>query len=184
MRKDILKPMFVTILIILKNRLLHMQTKQESRLHGVFGLGKKLAEAYNDHPVGTYAYRANKSVDYPTPKPIELLERIINASSKPGDLIMDFFAGSGTTLIAAEEMGRRWIGCGIGKLSIYTIQRRLLTMKNHLVSFSLIEVYFADDIKSQDGYMLSIGRKNILSNKIKVVYIDIFGNEFKEVLEV
>jgi len=102
-------------------------------------IGKKeLAEAYNDFPVGTYAYRANKSVDYPTQKPIELLERIVNASSNPGDIVMDFFAGSGTTLIAAEKLNRRWIGCDIGKLSIYTIQRRLLTMENHSPSFCLV----------------------------------------------
>jgi len=102
-------------------------------------IGKKeLAKAYNDYPVGTYAYRANKSVDYPTQKPIELLERIINASSNPGDIVMDFFAGSGTTLVAAEKLGRRWIGCDIGKLSIYTIQRRLLTMGKHAKPFCLV----------------------------------------------
>lgn len=102
-------------------------------------IGKKdLAKAYNDYPVGTYAYRANKSVDYPTQKPIELLERIINASSNPGDIVMDFFAGSGTTLVAAEKLGRRWIGCDIGKLSIYTIQRRLLTMGRQAEPFCLV----------------------------------------------
>lgn len=102
-------------------------------------VGKKdLAQAYNDYPVGTYAYRANKSVDYPTQKPIELLERIINASSNPGDIVMDFFAGSGTTLVAAEKLGRKWIGCDIGKLSIYTIQRRLLTLEKQASAFSLI----------------------------------------------
>lgn len=102
-------------------------------------IGKKdLAKAYNDYPVGTYAYRANKSVDYPTQKPIELLERIINASSNPGDIVMDFFAGSGTTLVAAEKLGRRWIGCDIGKLSIYTIQRRLLTMERPAEPFCLV----------------------------------------------
>lgn len=102
-------------------------------------IGKKeLAKAYNDYPVGTYAYRANKSVDYPTQKPIELLERIINASSNPGDIVLDFFAGSGTTLVAAEKLGRKWIGCDIGKLSIYTIQRRLLTMNNYKPSFYLL----------------------------------------------
>lgn len=102
-------------------------------------IGKKdLAKAYNDYPVGTYAYRANKSVDYPTQKPIELLERIINASSNPGDIVMDFFAGSGTTLVAAEKLGRRWIGCDIGKLSIYTIQRRLLTTGGQEKPFCLV----------------------------------------------
>ena len=102
-------------------------------------IGKKdLAKAYNDYPVGTYAYRANKSVDYPTQKPIELLERIINASSNPGDIVMDFFAGSGTTLVAAEKLGRRWIGCDIGKLSIYTIQRRLLITGVQAKPFCLV----------------------------------------------
>ena len=68
----------------------------------------------------------DENVDYPTQKPEKLLEKIIRASSKKGDLIMDFFCGSGTTLAVAEKLGRRWIGCDIGKLSIYTIQKRLL----------------------------------------------------------
>lgn len=67
-----------------------------------------------------------ENVDYPTQKPERLLERIIRASSKKGDLIMDFFCGSGTTLAVAEKLGRRWVGCDIGKLAIYTIQKRLL----------------------------------------------------------
>lgn len=47
---------------------------------------------------------------YPTEKPIELLDRIIEASSNPGDLVLDCYAGSGTTLAAASNLGRRWIG--------------------------------------------------------------------------
>lgn len=74
------------------------------------------------NPVGA----ERKEVDYPTQKPEALLERILLASTKPGDLVMDFFAGSGTTLAVAEKMGRKWIGCDIGKLSIYTTQKRML----------------------------------------------------------
>ena len=48
--------------------------------------------------------------EYPTQKPIELLEIIIKASSNPGDIVLDFFCGSGTTLVAAAKLGRRWIG--------------------------------------------------------------------------
>jgi len=63
---------------------------------------------------------------YPTENSEQLLERVISAFSKKNDLIMDVFAGSGSTLIVAEKLGRRWIGCDIGKLAIYTTQKRLL----------------------------------------------------------
>lgn len=71
---------------------------------------------------------SSQYLDYPTQKPEGLLERIINATTKEGDLVMDFFAGSGTTLAVAEKLNRRWIGVDIGKLSLYTIQKRLLTL--------------------------------------------------------
>ncbi|RLB74572.1 MAG: hypothetical protein DRH03_00735 [Deltaproteobacteria bacterium] len=70
--------------------------------------------------------QAKERVDYPTQKPEALLERIILASSNPGDLVMDVFAGSGTTAAVAEKLGRRWITCDFGKHAIYTVQRRLL----------------------------------------------------------
>ena len=63
---------------------------------------------------------------YPTQKPEALLERIILASSSSNDLIIDCFAGSGTTPAVAEKLNRRWISCDFGKHSIYTQQRRLL----------------------------------------------------------
>jgi DNA modification methylase len=66
---------------------------------------------------------------YPTQKPSELLERIIKGSSSEGDIVLDAFAGSGTTCAVAESLGRRWIGIDCGKLSIYTIQKRLLNLK-------------------------------------------------------
>jgi len=69
---------------------------------------------------------AKERVDYPTQKPEKLLERIIKASTNEGDLVLDFFCGSGTMLAVAEKLGRRWIGCDIGKLAIYTTQKRLL----------------------------------------------------------
>ncbi len=70
------------------------------------------------------------NASYPTENPEELLERVIKAGSDENDLVMDVFAGSGTTLAVAEKLGRRWIGCDIGKLSIYTIQKRLLEIQN------------------------------------------------------
>ena len=69
---------------------------------------------------------------YATQKPEKLLERIISASSNPGDLVADFFAGSGTTLAVAEKMGRKWIGSDLGKFSINTARKRLITVQREL----------------------------------------------------
>ena len=63
---------------------------------------------------------------YPTQKPEKLLKRIILASTREGDLVMDFFSGSGTTAVVAEKLSRRWILCDVGKLSYYVCQKRLL----------------------------------------------------------
>ncbi len=73
---------------------------------------------------------AGEHIDYPTQKPEALLERIIKASSNEGDIVMDFFAGSGTTLSAAEKLNRKWIGCDCGKFAIYTIQKRILNLSS------------------------------------------------------
>lgn len=77
---------------------------------------------------------------YPTENPEELLERVILSATKDPSkaikegrdvpLVMDFFAGSGTTLAVAEKLGRRWVGCDIGKFSMYTMQKRLLNLQN------------------------------------------------------
>lgn len=61
---------------------------------------------------------------YPTEKNIDMLKRIIETSSRKGDLVLDGFAGSGTTLVAAEELGRQWIGIDIGNEAIATIINR------------------------------------------------------------
>jgi DNA modification methylase len=63
---------------------------------------------------------------YPTQKPEALLERIILASSNPGDLVADFFSGSGTTVAIARRLSRRWLACDISPIAINTTRRRLL----------------------------------------------------------
>jgi hypothetical protein len=67
------------------------------------------------------------SSGYPTEKPQRLVERVIKASSNAGDVVLDCFMGSGSTLRAAEHLGRRWIGVDCGKLAIHTATRDLLT---------------------------------------------------------
>ena len=62
---------------------------------------------------------------YPTQKPLTLLERIINASSNPGDVVLDPFCGCGTAVHAAEKLGRRWVGIDVTHLAISLVERRL-----------------------------------------------------------
>lgn len=69
---------------------------------------------------------------YPTENPEELLERVIESSSKRGELVIDAFVGSGTTLAVAEKLSRRWIGIDCGKLAIYTTQKRMLNLKKEI----------------------------------------------------
>ncbi len=68
---------------------------------------------------------------YPTEKNIEMLKVIIQASSNPDDIVLDCFAGSGTTLVAAEALGRRWIGIDNSEAAIEIIQKRLLSTKRN-----------------------------------------------------
>ena len=63
---------------------------------------------------------------YATQKPEKLLERMIKISSDPDDLVADFFCGSGTALAAAENLGRRWIGCDMGRWGVHITRKRLL----------------------------------------------------------
>ena len=74
--------------------------------------------------------KERKMVNYPTQKPEELLARIIKASTNEGDLIMDFFGGSGTSMAVAEKLGRCWITCDLGKLSYLTMQKRILQIQD------------------------------------------------------
>ena len=76
--------------------------------------------------------QANESCDYPTQKPEALLERIIKASSNEGDLVADFFVGSGTTAAVAEKLGRKWIATDLGKFAIHTTRKRMIGVQRQL----------------------------------------------------
>lgn len=113
-----------------KEKAIEEATKNRPQTAWSVWIGKEdLAQKFNDHPVGTYAYTEHEKFGYPTQKPEQLLGRIINASSKEGDIVLDAFAGSGTTLAVAEKLGRRWVGIDCGKLAIYSIQKRLINLR-------------------------------------------------------
>lgn len=72
--------------------------------------------------------QSSERLGYPTQKPEEIAGRIIGAASNPGDIVLDAFAGSGTTAAVAEKLGRRWITMDCGKLAIYVTQKRLFCL--------------------------------------------------------
>jgi len=77
---------------------------------------------------------AIERVDYPTQKPEALLERIIKASSNEGDIVADFFCGSGTTAAVAEKLGRKWIVTDLGKFAVHTTRKRMIQVQRQLKS--------------------------------------------------
>ncbi len=77
-------------------------------------------------PINSQAHEAQ---GYKTQKPEALLERIIKASSNSGDLVADFFCGSGTTAAVAEKLGRKWIATDLGKFGIHTTRKRLIQVQ-------------------------------------------------------
>lgn len=72
--------------------------------------------------------QAHERLGYDTQKPEALLERVIRLATEPGDLVADFFCGSGTTAAVAEKLGRRWLACDLGRFAIHTTRKRLLNI--------------------------------------------------------
>ena len=92
----------------------------------------EVTENKADNFIELPALRGDKKLGYPTQKHEDLLERIIKASSNDGDLVADFFCGSGTTLAVAEKLGRKWIGSDLGKFSIHTTRKRMIGVQREL----------------------------------------------------
>lgn len=89
--------------------------------------GKALEDWWDDIFTGD-RYRA-EMVGYPTQKPEKLLSRIIEMTTNEGGLVGDFFMGSGTTIVTAEKLGRRWIGSDLGRFAVHTARKRLLDIE-------------------------------------------------------
>jgi site-specific DNA-methyltransferase (adenine-specific)/adenine-specific DNA-methyltransferase len=75
---------------------------------------------------------SKEGVDYPTQKSEALMDRILKASTNEGDLVADFFVGSGTTAAVAEKLGRKWIATDLGKFAIHTTRKRLIQVQREL----------------------------------------------------
>lgn len=107
-------------------------------LDDVIAKGKAIGDVWDDIMSFQQIPTSKEKTGYPTQKPEALLDRIIRASSNPGDLVLDCFLGSGTTVAVAEKLNRRWIGVDSGRLAGYIAQKRLMEMGADKRSLSAI----------------------------------------------
>ena len=109
--------------------------ERESKAHTVTYVdnpekGTMASDVWDDFP--SYQPKPADNTKYPTQKPNELLERVIGSGTREGDLVADFFCGSGTTAAVAEKLGRKWIACDLGKFAIHTTRKRLIGVQRQL----------------------------------------------------
>lgn len=98
--------------------------------------GRQIDNLWTD--IEAIGSQAAERLGYPTQKPLALLERIIQASSNPGDVVLDPFCGCGTTIAAAQKLGRQWIGIDITHLAIGLMRKRLHDMFGDDAKFKVI----------------------------------------------
>jgi len=112
---------------MIKEKLLRLNPKTKKPEYKLLPTETQLVDSnWTDIPGYTFRW------GYPTENSEELLERIISASSTVGDIILDCFAGSGTTGAVAEKLRRRWIMCDVSKFAIYTMLKRMLSLKGRI----------------------------------------------------
>ena len=102
--------------------------------------------------VATLSNNPVESVGYSTQKPEALLEKIIKASSNEGDLVCDFFGGSGTTAAVAERLGRRWITCDIGKPASLVMRKRFIDQEVKPFLYQSIGDYQKEAFRNNKRY--------------------------------
>lgn len=166
----------------------------DGRIYRTIKSGNRVYKYYDDEPVTVpdvwlginhIQQKDPERSGYPTQKPEKLLRRIVETHCPPGGLVADFFCGSGTTLIAAEKLGRRWIGCDSSRFAIHTTRKRLLdpdVMDNKSTSndpakrpFEILEPDGMDRNPNPgvvfDSALKVVGKRN--SNRVNVVLKDI-----------
>ena len=115
-----------------KRNLIHTtSTGKEYKKYYLDEFQLAIGSLWNDIPNISHG-KNPEVVNYPTQKPEALLSRVIKASSNEGDLVADFFCGSGTTAAVAEKLGRKWIATDLGKFAIHTTRKRMIGVQRQL----------------------------------------------------
>jgi len=100
-----------------------LSRKASTKTYVDVSLGRLAGDVWSDFP--SYQPKGAERLGYPTQKPLELLERIVSASSNEGDIVLDPFCGCGTAVVAAQKLNRNWIGIDITHLAIALMRNRL-----------------------------------------------------------
>jgi len=142
--------------------------------------GVELQSIWTDiPPIGAQAL---ERCGYNTQKPEALLERIVKSSSNEGDLVADFFVGSGTTAAVAEKLGRKWMATDLGKFGIHTTRKRLIGVQREMKSagkgFRAFEVLNLGRYERQ--VYMSVGGR--LSGEQKAQALAAKEREFRELI--
>ncbi len=119
-------------------------------------------------------------LDYPTQKPEKLLRRIIAASSNEGDLIADFFCGSGATAAVAEKLGRKWITTDLGRFSVHTARKRLIGVQRELQANG--KDFRAFELLNLGKYERQFFMDDLTNGKLKAkedLYVDLILEAYK-----
>lgn len=105
----------------------------EGRKHGKDEYGEyRISQVDDVWDISAVFTLSSEHLPFPTQKPAKLIRRIINASSKEGDLVADFFCGSGTVAAVAEKLGRKWISSDLGRFAIHTTRKRMIEVQRKL----------------------------------------------------
>jgi hypothetical protein len=126
--------------------------------------------------------QSNELTGYATQKPEALIERILNASSNPNDIVADFFCGSGTTAAVAEKLGRKWIVTDLGKFAIHTTRKRMIGVQRALKAEG--KSYRAFEILNLGRYERAhfIGVNPNLREEEKVIQLEAKERAFVELI--
>ncbi|USN92060.1 MAG: site-specific DNA-methyltransferase [Candidatus Nomurabacteria bacterium] len=154
----------------INERFTHTDEKGRYRLQGSDNRKQYLSESKGKAVTSVWDLpdinvMALERTDYPTQKPQTILEMIIKASSNEGDLVMDCFVGSGSTIAVAEKLGRRWIGCDINKGAIITSTERLQKIVSEKGDKTGFKVY---NVNHYDVFNNDIQAKQLLIETYKI----------------
>ena len=130
----------------------------------------KIAEQKADNYIELPALRGKEQIGYPTQKPEALLERIIKASSNEGDIIADFFCGGGTTLVVAQKLKRRFIGCDSSRVAISVSLDRLVKVGEEMSGVK-------SNVHKEKAGQEKLGMSFEKAPNIEVSYLGVYPSE-------
>ncbi|UVM55360.1 site-specific DNA-methyltransferase [Pseudomonas sp. B21-012] len=143
--------------------------------------GRPLDSVWTDiFPVNS---QASDRLDYPTQKPIDLMDRIIKASSDAGSLVFDCFMGSGTTLEAAMRLGRRFIGADINLGAIQTTAKRLISVSGNLSQMPIHEAKHFTGFELHNVNHYDIFRNPVQAKELLIEALEVQRLEFSTVFD-